>query len=193
MKLRMHWKGIVVMGAAVAGFAVLLFLTLNPRNAPTGTTTLHLRQPWEAGVRDDFQFMNQRSFWIDVRWNRAIRCSTTNYSIEARTPAGRTNYDAPLGPGSLFEPFRIILLPGTAVPVRVAAPIDADEFRVKMVIEEHGEFYSKFLKWAIHRYTVGNRFEQMVYERILLLPSKGVPTTVWSPWIVRSNNAWMEK
>jgi hypothetical protein len=189
MKLRKHWKW----AALIAAVVVAVALWFGSVDATAVATTLHLRQPWEAGLRDDFQFMNQRSFWIDVRWNRIIGCSTTNYSIEAHTPAGWTNYDAQLGPGGPFEPFGGIHLPGGAVPVRVAAPIDADEFRVKMVIEEHGAFYSEFLKWAVYRGTVGNRFELMVCNWIFRLPSKGVPTTVWSPWIVRSNSEWMEK
>ena len=190
--LRGHWKWLALIAIVVAAA-----LWLRPIDAPAATT-LHLGQEEALAVYDELPPLIKQ-IWvpIDVCSDRLLGIVSTNYSIEARTPKGETNYDLPFfGAGSsAFQTLGTSILPmgQMPMPVRVIVPNDTDEFRVKLSIEEYGAFYSRTIRRASQWSAHGNRYGQMACDLLLRMQQKGVPTTVWSPWMVRSNNVWMEK
>jgi hypothetical protein len=130
---------------------------------------------------------------VYVNSDRLLRMFSTNYSIEARSPTGKTNYDAPFlvagtgavqNAGTLYE---------GSVPFNIAVPLYADEFRVKLVLEEYGPFYSSIIRLGFQLSMSDNAFNQVAGTWLLKMHHKGVPITAWTPWQVRSNNVWVEK
>jgi hypothetical protein len=143
-------------------------------------TTLHLDAPVTDGTEDEL--------WFNVRSPRILSFISTEYGIEAHTIHGLTNYDAPP-----FGNVRASFSSGMNVPVRVAVPKNADSFRVKVCPSEYGALYSKFEVWAHNAPFLTDSTVRTLEDRVHRMHHSSIATTVWSPWIVRSNSVWVEK
>ena len=172
LDLRKCWKWLALV-AVVAAATLWFALAESPV-----VTTLRLDQPASDGPGNEL--------WFVVRSSRSVGLVTTKYSIEAQIPSGLTNYDAPP-----FGHVLAIFEGGGAIPIRVTVP-NANEFRVKVVVEEYGALISTLESWTVRRPSVYKRVYILI-DWLNRLHRKGTLTTVWSPWLVRSNNIWMEK
>jgi len=171
--MRTRWKWLALIAIVIA---VAFWFTLG--DAPV-VTTLRLDRPATDGAGNEL--------WFEVRSPRMVGFITTEYSIEAQTATGLTNYDAPPF-GHVYSNFE----GGGAIPIRVTVP-NADEFRVKVVLEEYGAFRSRFEVWAARPPANQYRIVQIADNWFFRMHRKRSLTTVWSPWVVRSNNVWIEK
>jgi len=186
-----RWKWLALIAIAVVA-AVVLWLSSG--DAPVATTTLHLGQQVSEGIPDTLRLQQLRPVWLELHSDRVIRVLTTNYSVEAHTPAGETNYETsfPQTPQRTFQTPGERIFAGGDVPLLVAVPMDAETFRIKIVLEEYGAFYSGFQGWASGT-SAEHRYTRALRQGLLGTDHKGVTTAVWSPWMVRSNNNWMER
>jgi len=179
--MRKRWKWVVLIGAVVT--SALWIYWFNSRLA----TTLRLH-PTEHGFES-------RTVSFDMHSNRLIKLVKPGYSIEVHSPAGSTSYRALfLGQGAFQSAGPTVLLKGSKELVTVATPINVDGFRVSIDLEEQSAFYSGLFRWTFDRHDrLDNPFNRRIREWLVRTHRKGIPRTVWSPWVVSSNNVWMEK
>jgi len=177
--MRKRWKWFAMVAGVIA--AAIWLYWFNIRLA----TTLRLGQTQNGLETGKVSF--------DVRSNRLIKLLNPCYSIEAHTPAGSTNYKASFSGQGAFQSAGATVLIKGSVPVGVAVPIDVDDFRVTLDLAEHSAFYSGLVAWLFNRPDDGNLLNRRIRQWLLQAHRKGMPRTIRSPWLVRSNNVWVEK
>ena len=149
-------------------------------------TTLRLH-PTEHGFES-------RTVSFDMHSSRLIKLVKPGYSIEVHSPAGSTSYRALfLGQGAFQSAGPTVLLKGSKELVTVATPINVDGFRVNVDLEEQSAFQSGLFRWIFNRPEDRNPFSRGIREWLVRVHHEGTPRIIRSPWVVRSNNVWMEK
>ncbi len=177
----------------LGGIGAVVAFWLSAGETPA-VTTLHLGQQVSAGVPERLRRGQEQPVWLALHSDRILRVLTTRYGVEAHIPAGETNYEAsfPETPQGIFQKAGERIFAGADVPILVAAPRDADQFRVKIVLEEYGAFYSGFQGWASGS-SAEPSYTQRLREKLLGADHRGTTTTVWSPWLVWTNQQWRER